>query len=123
MARILLVEDNEMIRDVLSRRLARNGHEVLTAVDGEQAVAMAGREKLEIVLMDVGLPGFDGYEATRRIRKEGTTRLPVIALTAHAMSGERERALEAGCDDFDTKPVEIDRLLSKIEALLSGKRQ
>ena len=119
MARILLVEDNEMIRDVLSRRLARNGHEVLTAVDGEQAVAMAGREKLEIVLMDVGLPGFDGYEATRRIRKGGSTRLPVIALTAHAMSGERERALEAGCDDFDTKPIDFQRLLGKIGALLS----
>lgn len=120
MARILLVEDNEMIRDVLSRRLARNGHEVLTAVDGEQAVAMAGREKLEIVLMDVGLPGFDGYEATRRIRKGGATGLPVIALTAHAMSGERERALEAGCDDFDTKPIDFQRLLGKIGTLLSA---
>ena len=108
-----------MIRDVLSRRLARSGHEVLTAVDGEQAVAMAGREKLEIVLMDVGLPGVDGYEATRRIRQKGATRLPVIALTAHAMSGERERALEAGCDDFDTKPIDFQRLLGKIGTLLS----
>ena len=120
MARILLVEDNEMNRDMLLRRLSRNGHEVLIAVDGEQAVAAAVSEKPEIVLMDVGLPGIDGYEATRRIRAgEATRHLPVIALTAHAMSGERERALDAGCDDFDTKPVDIQRLLGKIEALLA----
>lgn len=120
MARILLVEDNEMNRDMLSRRLARNGHEVLIAVDGEQAIVMTDSEKPEIVLMDIGLPGIDGWEATRRIRAApATSALPVIALTAHAMSGERERALDAGCDDFDTKPVDIQRLLGKIEALLS----
>lgn len=120
MARILLVEDNEMNRDMLLRRLARNGHDVVIAVDGEQAVAAAGSEMPEIVLMDVGLPGIDGYEATRRIRAAGaTTHLPVIALTAHAMSGEREKAMDAGCDDFDTKPVDIQRLLGKIETLLA----
>ena len=120
MAKILLVEDNEMNRDMLSRRLIRNGHEVLFAVDGEQAVAMAGSEKPQLVLMDIGLPGIDGCEATRRIRAApATSGLPVIALTAHAMSGDRERALDAGCDDFDTKPVDIQRLLGKIEALLA----
>ena len=120
MAKILLVEDNEMNRDMLSRRLVRNGHEVLIAVDGEQAVLIAGQDKPELVLMDVGLPGIDGYEATRRIRAaEATARLPVIALTAHAMNGERERAIDAGCDDFDTKPVDIQRLLGKVQTLLT----
>jgi CheY-like chemotaxis protein len=117
-ARILLVEDNEMNRDMLSRRLIRNGHEVLFAMDGEQAVVMADSEKPQLVLMDIGLPGIDGCEATRRIRAApATSGLPVIALTAHAMSGDRERALDAGCDDFDTKPVDIQRLVAKIEAL------
>jgi len=120
MARILLVEDNEMNRDMLTRRLVRSGHEVMIAVDGEQAVEIAGQEMPEIVLMDIGLPGIDGYEATRRLRAaEATARLPVIALTAHAMSGERERAVDAGCDDFDTKPVDIKRLLAKVETLLA----
>ncbi len=120
MAKVLLVEDNEMNRDMLSRRLQRNGHDVIVALDGEQAVTAATGEKPDLVLMDIGLPGIDGYEATRRIRATGT-RLPVIALTAHAMSGERERALDAGCDDFDTKPVDIQRLLGKIETLLTAR--
>jgi len=105
---------------MLTRRLVRSGHEVMIAVDGEQAVEIAGQEMPEIVLMDIGLPGIDGYEATRRLRAaEATARLPVIALTAHAMSGERERAVDAGCDDFDTKPVDIKRLLAKVETLLA----
>lgn len=121
MARILLVEDNEMNRDMLSRRLTRSGHEVLLAIDGEQAVAMTAGERPDIVLMDIGLPGIDGWEATRRIRADEPT-VPIVALTAHAMSGERERALAAGCDDFDTKPVDLPRLLGKIDALLAGSR-
>lgn len=116
MARILLVEDNEMNRDMLSRRLARNGHEVVIAEDGETGVAKAVSEALDLVLMDVGLPGIDGYEATRRIK--AASAVPVIVLTAHAMAADRERALEAGCDDFDTKPVDIQRLLGKMAALL-----
>ena len=120
MARILLVEDNEMNRDMLSRRLIRNGHEVTMAVDGEEAVARVRSDLPQLVLMDIGLPGIDGCEATRRIRTaEQAARVPIIALTAHAMSGDRERALDAGCDDFDTKPVDIQRLLAKIDALLS----
>lgn len=117
MARILLVEDNEMNRDMLSRRLARNGHEVLIAEDGETGVAMAASEAPDLVLMDVGLPGIDGYEATRQIKAGGG--VPVIVLTAHAMAADRDRALEAGCDDFDTKPVDIQRLLGKMAALLA----
>jgi CheY-like chemotaxis protein len=120
MTRILLVEDNEMNRDMLSRRLERKGYEVLLAVDGEEAVARAISEAPDLVLMDIGLPGIDGFEATRRIRQtpSGAT-LPIIALTAHAMSGDREKALEAGCDDYDTKPIEMERLLGKMEALLA----
>ena len=118
MARILLVEDNEMNRDMLSRRLARNGHEVVTAEDGETGVAKAVSEAPDLVLMDVGLPGIDGYEATRRIK--AASAVPVIVLTAHAMAADRDRALEAGCDDFDTKPVELERLLEKIERLLAS---
>lgn len=117
MARILLVEDNEMNRDMLSRRLARNGHEVLMAEDGETGVEMAALQSPDLVLMDVGLPGIDGYEATRRIKASAS--VPVIALTAHAMAVDRDRALEAGCDDFDTKPVDIQRLLAKMAALLA----
>lgn len=117
MARILLVEDNEMNRDMLSRRLTRNGHDVLIAVDGEAGVAMAASDAPDLVLMDVGLPGIDGYEATRRIKQASS--VPVIALTAHAMSGDQEQAMTAGCDDFDTKPVDLQRLLGKISALLS----
>jgi CheY-like chemotaxis protein len=119
MATILLVEDNEMNRDMLSRRLARHGHAVIVAVDGLEAVTMALGQAPDLVLMDLSLPGIDGWEATRRIRNaEGDRRLPIIALTAHAMVGECERALAAGCDDFDTKPVDLPRLLGKIAAAL-----
>lgn len=117
MALILLVEDNEMNRDMLSRRLARNGHEVIIAVDGEAGVEMALARSPDLVLMDVGLPGIDGYEATRQIKASAS--VPVIALTAHAMASDREKAMDAGCDDFDTKPVDIKRLLVKMEALLA----
>ena len=120
MARILLVEDNEMNRDMLSRRLIRRGYEVAIAVDGEQGVAMARSEAPALILMDMSLPGLDGWEATRRIKAAPETqRIPVIALTAHAMSGDREKAIGAGCDDFDTKPVDFERLLGKIERLLA----
>jgi CheY-like chemotaxis protein len=121
MARILLVEDNEMNRDMLSRRLLRNGYEVVIAVDGQQGVDMATSERPDLILMDMSLPVIDGWEATRQIRANETTRrIPVIALTAHAMAGDREKAMEAGCDDYDTKPVEIARLLGKITALLGA---
>ncbi|OZB36682.1 MAG: two-component system response regulator [Halothiobacillus sp. 14-56-357] len=116
MARILLVEDNEMNRDMLSRRLARKGYEVLLAVDGGEGVAMAKSQQPDLILMDMSLPVLDGWEATRAIRAEPATRaIPIIALTAHAMDGERAKALEAGCNDFDTKPVDLPRLLEKIE--------
>ena len=119
MAKILLVEDNEMNRDMLSRRLVRNGHEVLIAIDGQQGVDMALAERPDLILMDMSLPVIDGWEATRRIKaNDATRRVPVIALTAHAMAGDREKAIEVGCDDYDTKPVEITRLLGKIAALL-----
>jgi len=120
MKKILLVEDNEMNRDMLSRRLTRRGYEVVIAVDGEQGVAMATSESPALILMDMSLPGIDGWEATRRIKAAPATRaISVIALTAHAMEGDREKALAAGVDDFDTKPVELERLLGKIEALLA----
>jgi two-component system cell cycle response regulator DivK len=119
MARILLVEDNEMNRDMLSRRLIRNGYEVFLAMDGQQGVDMALSERPDLILMDLSLPVIDGWEATRRIKaNDATRRVPVIALTAHAMAGDREKAMEVGCDDYDTKPVEITRLLGKIAALL-----
>src|SRR5712691_813479 len=122
MARILLVEDNEMNRDMLSRRLVKRGYDVANAVDGEQGVAMARSEAPALILMDMSLPGLDGWEATRQIKATPATRsIPVVALTAHAMAGDREKALAAGCDDFDTKPVDLERLLGKIEALLQGK--
>ena len=122
MAKILLVEDNEMNRDMLSRRLVRNGHEVSIAIDGQQGVDMALSQLPDLILMDMSLPVIDGWEATRRIRANDATRkIPVIALTAHAMAGDREKAMEAGCDDYDTKPVEISRLLGKIAALLATK--
>jgi CheY-like chemotaxis protein len=122
MGRILLVEDNEMNRDMLSRRLVRNGHEVFIAIDGQQGVDMAMSQLPDLILMDMSLPVFDGWEATRQIRANDATRkIPVIALTAHAMAGDREKAMEAGCDDYDTKPVEISRLLGKITALLATK--
>jgi CheY-like chemotaxis protein len=122
MKRILLVEDNEMNRDMLSRRLVRNGYEVLIAVDGLQGADMALSKRPDLILMDMSLPVIDGWEATRRIKANDATRhIPVIALTAHAMAGDREKAMEVGCDDYDTKPVEISRLLSKILALLEPK--
>jgi CheY-like chemotaxis protein len=121
MAKILLVEDNEMNRDMLSRRLIRNGHQVVIAIDGQQGVNMALSELPDLILMDMSLPVIDGWEATRQVRANDATRkIPVIALTAHAMSGDREKAMEAGCDDYDTKPVEITRLLCKMTALLGS---
>ena len=120
MAKILLVEDNEMNRDMLSRRLVKRGYEVAIAIDGEQGVAMAGSEAPALILMDMSLPGLDGWEAARRLKAAPATRaIPILALTAHAMAGDRERALAAGCDDYDTKPVELPRLLAKIDALLA----
>ena len=120
--KLLLVEDNEMNRDMLSRRLLRRGYEIVMAVDGGQGVEMAGSELPDLILMDMSLPVIDGWEATRRIKAAQATRhIPVIGLTAHAMAGDREKAIEAGCDDYDTKPVELDRLIGKIEALLPGK--
>ena len=122
MAKILLVEDNEMNRDMLSRRLARKGHEVVVGVDGQSGVDMAGSERPDIILMDMSLPVIDGWEATRRLKAAPeTAAIPVIALTAHAMASDRDKALNAGCDDYDTKPVELPRLLEKIDALLSKK--
>ena len=119
MAKILLVEDNEMNRDMLSRRLQRRGYEVVIAVDGEQGVSMTQAESPDLVLMDISLPVIDGYEATRQLKAdESTNAIPIIALTAHAMAGDREKALSAGCDDYDTKPVEFKRLLGKINMLL-----
>jgi CheY-like chemotaxis protein len=120
MAKILLVEDNEMNRDMLSRRLIRKGYEVLIAVDGEEGVAMAGRDAPDLILMDVSLPLMNGYDATRAIKANPQTHgIPIIALTAHAMASDREKALDAGCDDYDTKPVELPSLLGKIETLLA----
>src|SRR5688500_13259425 len=119
MARILLVEDNEMNRDMLSRRLERRGYEVIVAVDGEEGVARAKADAPDIVIMDMSLPGIDGWEATRQLKAAEETRtIPVLALTAHAMAGDREKALEVGGDDFDTKPVELPRLLGKIDGVL-----
>jgi two-component system cell cycle response regulator DivK len=120
MPKILLVEDNEMNRDMLSRRLIKRGHEVVIAVDGRDGVEKARREAPALVLMDMSLPILDGWEATRELRADPATRsIPVIALTAHAKAGDREKALAAGCDDYDTKPIEIERLIGKIEALLT----
>lgn len=119
--KILLVEDNEMNRDMLSRRLMRKGYEVVIAIDGQQGVEMAASEAPDLILMDMSLPVIDGWEAARRVRQnEATRKIPVIALTAHAMAGDREKAIEAGCDDYDTKPVEITRLLGKITALIES---
>jgi CheY-like chemotaxis protein len=119
MPKILLVEDNEMNRDMLSRRLTRNGFEIVMAVDGGEGVAMAASEKPDLILMDMSLPVMDGWEATRRVKADAaTSAIPVIALTAHALVEDRERAKAAGCDDFDTKPVELPRLLEKINRLL-----
>jgi CheY-like chemotaxis protein len=119
MTKILLVEDSEMSRDMLARRLARRGYEVVIAVDGGQGVTLARTAAPDLILMDMNLPVLDGSEATRQLRAAPATRsIPIIALTAHAMSGDREKALEAGCDDYDTKPIELERLLGKIEVLL-----
>ena len=121
MPKVLLVEDNEMNRDMLSRRLQRKGYEVVFAMDGGAAVDMAGREHPALILMDMSLPVMDGWEATRQIKSNPDTQaIPVIALTAHAMSGDREKALAAGCEDYDTKPVDFPRLLDKMEQLLSA---
>ena len=124
MPKILIVEDNEMNRDMLSRRLARRGYTVVTAVDGEQGIAAAQAERPDLILMDMSLPVIDGWEATRRLKSDGATRaIPVIGLTAHAMTGDRDKAIAAGCDDYDTKPVELPRLLEKIEGLIGGAGQ
>jgi CheY-like chemotaxis protein len=122
--KILLVEDNEMNRDMLSRRLARIGHSVVAAADGQQAIEAARTQKPDVILMDMSLPVLDGWEATRRLKATAETRaIPVIALTAHAMPGDHERAIEAGCDDYDTKPIEFSRLREKIDRVSERARQ
>ena len=121
MSKILLVEDNEMNRDMLSRRLERKAYEVIIAIDGQAGVNMASSESPDLILMDLSLPVIDGWEATRQIKANPTTQsIPVIALTAHAMAGDEQKALQAGCDDYDTKPVNFQRLLGKIETLLNA---
>lgn len=121
MARILLVEDNEMNRDMLSRRLKKRGFEVVMAFDGQQGVDMAGTEHPDLILLDMSLPVMDGWEAARHLKSNAATKaIPIIALTAHAMAGDLEKALEAGCDDYDTKPVDLKRLLGKIEQQIGG---
>lgn len=123
MAKILLVEDNEMNRDMLSRRLTRRGHEVTMAVDGQEGIDLALSASPDLILMDMSLPIIDGWEATRRLKADpASSSIPVIALTAHAMAGDREKALAAGCDDYDTKPIELDRLLGKITTQLEKSR-
>ncbi len=123
MPKILLVEDNEMNRDMLCRRLNRRGFEVVAAEDGEKGVEMARSESPDVILMDMSLPVIDGWEATRRIKAGDETReIPIIALTAHAMAGDKEKTLAAGCDDYDTKPIELSRLLEKISAILPKSR-
>ena len=122
MTKILLVEDNELNRDMLSRRLQRKGFEVVNAVDGQEGVEMAHSEAPELILMDVSLPVMNGWEAARKIKESPKTRsTPIIALTAHAMVGDREKSLEAGCDDYDTKPIDFQRLLKKMQMLLERK--
>jgi two-component system, cell cycle response regulator DivK len=123
MTKILLVEDNEMNRDMLSRRLVRKGYEVIMALDGRQAVELAAAEHPDLILMDMSLPVIDGWEATRQVKAAPATHaIPVIALTAHAMAGDREKAIQAGCDDYDTKPIDLPRLLEKITALLERRQ-
>jgi len=118
--KILLIEDNDLNRDMLSRRLERRGYQVVIATDGRQGEAQVRSEKPDLILMDMSLPVMDGWELARKLTDdEGTRSIPILALTAHVMAGDRERALEAGCDDYDTKPIELPRLLSKIEALLA----
>jgi CheY-like chemotaxis protein len=124
MPKILLVEDNEMNRDMLSRRLQRRGYEVLIALDGQMGIDMAQSERPDLILMDMSLPVMDGWEATRTLKASDATRhIPVIALTAHAMSTDREKAIEAGCDDYDTKPIELPRLLGKMEAVIARRAE
>ena len=124
MKRILIVEDNEMNRDVLSRRLVRRGYDVLLATDGAHGLAMAAMHGPDLILMDLGLPEIDGWECTRRLKADDTTKhIPVIALTAHAMVGDRQRALEAGCDEFDTKPIDFVGLLNKMDRLLEPRSE
>ncbi len=123
MPKILLVEDNEMNRDMLSRRLQRKGYEVVLAVDGGEAVTMAEAEQPDLILMDMSLPVLDGWEATRQLKAASqTSRIPVLALTAHAMTEDRDKAMTAGCDEYDTKPIDLARLLAKVEALLQKER-
>lgn len=120
MPKVLLVEDNEMNRDMLFRRLTRNGYDVVIAVNGQEGVEMAARERPDLILMDMSLPVLDGWEATRKLKADpATASIPVIALTAHAMESDREKALAAGCDDFDTKPIELPRLLEKMKAFVA----
>lgn len=122
MSRILLVEDNDFNRDMLSRRLKRRGYEIINAADGEQALRLASAEPPDLILMDINLPGMDGWEATRRIRAdELTASIPIIALTAHARTGDREKTIGAGCDEYETKPVNFESLLSKMETLLGAR--
>jgi len=124
MTKILLVEDNEMNRDMLSRRLRRRGYEVIAADDGQEGIAKAQAERVDLILMDMSLPVLDGWQAARRLKADPRTRpIPVIALTAHAMPGDREKALEAGCDDYDTKPVDFTRLIDKIETQLARRHR
>ncbi len=121
MSKVLLVEDNEMNRDMLSRRLERKGFDVVYAQDGDTAVGLANSEQPALILMDMSLPIMDGWEATRRIKADPETKnIPIIALTAHAMAGDREKAMNAGCEDYDTKPVDFPRLLEKIELLIGS---
>ncbi len=121
MAKILLVEDNEINRDMLSKRLIRKGYELVMAVDGAEGVEKAKKEIPELILMDMSLPVLDGWEATRQIKSDPELRsIPIIALTAHAMAGDREKTIEAGCDDYDTKPIDLQRLLGKMQKLLEG---
>jgi CheY-like chemotaxis protein len=121
MAKILMVEDNEMNRDMLQRRLERAGHQVVLAFDGAAGIRTAAEEAPALILMDISLPGMDGWEATARLKADPATRaIPVVALTAHAMAGDRERCMQAGCDDYETKPVDFTRLLGKLDALLAA---
>jgi CheY-like chemotaxis protein len=124
MPKILMIEDNEQNRDALARRLQRHGYDVITAVDGQQGVAMAQAEEPDLILMDLNLPDIDGWEATRILKEAPETHaIPIMAMTAHAIAGDQERALQAGCDDYHAKPVEFQRLLSQIEALLKNPSQ
>jgi CheY-like chemotaxis protein len=122
MTKVLIVEDNEMNLDMLSRRLTRKGYEIISAMDGVTGLQMASYENPDLILMDMSLPGMDGWEATSHLKANpDTNKIPVIALTAHAMVGDRDKAINAGCDDYDTKPVEMERLLQKMEKLLSNR--